>query len=269
MSSLTSFSGSVPQNYETYLGPLFFEPYATDLAQRLGALQAMNTILEIACGTGRVTRHLADKLLPGAQLVATDLNPDMLSMAMSIVPSPQVQWQVADAHSLPFDAGVFDAVICQYGIMFFQDKPQALREIGRVLKPGGTFLFNTWDKLQHNSLAQQAQTVLEELYPHDPPHFLDKGPYSFHDKDQIQTLLTQAGFSAIRIEVVAKSSTAVSADDAVKGILDGTPNFSYIAERNLPAATAREKLKVSLIRHFGETNLVLPMQALVVKATKS
>ncbi|RYZ31000.1 MAG: class I SAM-dependent methyltransferase [Chitinophagaceae bacterium] len=269
MTSLTSFSGSVPQNYETYLGPLFFEPYALDLAERLPDKENMRNVLEIACGTGRLTNHLTANLSPDVKLVATDLNPDMLKVAEQIISAGNVQWQIADAHKLPFENKAFDAVVCQYGVMFFQDKSKAFDEINRVLKPGGVFLFNTWDELKYNALAGMAQTVLEELYPNDPPHFLDKGPYSFFNKTQIKTLLTGAGLSEIHIEVVAKTTMAANPDDAVTGILEGTPNYAYIAQRNLPVTIVKEKLKVRLVHGFGEKNLPLPMQALVVEAKKS
>ena len=270
MSSITAFSGNVPQNYETFLGPLFFEPYALDLVGRINDdTQPLNHVLEIACGTGRVTKHLVSKLPPDAKLVATDLNPDMLKIAESIIHSKNIQWQVADAHELPFENEAYDAVVCQYGVMFFHDKPKALREINRVLKPGGTFLFNTWDELQYNALSRMAQTVLEEIYPDDPPRFLHKGPYSFHDREEIKTLLTEAGFSSVAIEVLTKTGTVTRPDDAVNGILDGTPNYVYIAERSLPVSVAKTKLKDLLVDHFGQENLQLPMQALVVKATKN
>ena len=267
MSSVTAFAGSVPQNYETYLGPLFFEPYALDLVERIQNT-GLENILEIACGTGRVTKHLASKLSPTTALIATDLNKDMLRVAESIVTSKNIKWQVADAHELPFEGDTFDLVICQYGVMFFQDKPKALREINRVLKPGGNFIFNTWNELQYNALSQMAQTVLEEVYPNDPPRFLEKGPYSFYNQEPIKALLTEAGFSNISIELVAKTGLAATPEDAVNGILDGTPNFGYIAERDIPPSIAKEKLKTLLTYHYGSKNLQLPMQAFVVEAKK-
>lgn len=268
MPSLTSFSGDVPKNYETYLGPVFFEPYALDLVERFQVTEDIKRVLEIACGTGRVTNHLAAKLPASTQLTATDLNPEMLTIAGNIVPHNHVQWQAADAHELPFENNAFDAAVCQYGVMFFSDKPKAFAEISRVIKPGGIFLFNTWDELEHNVLSRLAQTVLEEIYPDDPPRFLDKGPYSFYNQEEIKSLLTNAGFSDIAIDVVRKIGTAATAEDAVTGILDGTPNFVYLAQRSLPSSIAKEKLAALLIDHFGETNLPLPMQALVIQARK-
>ena len=267
MSSVTAFAGSVPQNYETYLGPLFFEPYGINLVEHIQNT-ALDNVLEIACGTGRVTKHLAAKLSPGTSLIATDLNEDMLKIARHIVTSKNVTWQVADAHELPLESDIFDLVVCQYGVMFFQDKPKALREINRVLKRGGTFIFNTWNELQYNALSQMAQRVLEEVYPDDPPRFFEKGPYSLYNQDQIKELLAEAGFGNITIELVSKTGLAATPEDAVTGILDGTPNFGYIAERDIPPVVAKEKLKALLTEHYGGKNLQLPMQAFVVKAGK-
>lgn len=268
MSSVTAFSGTVPQNYDTYLGPLFFEPYALDLAERIGNPKYLNRVLELACGTGRLTKPVACKLSDGASLVATDLNNDMIEIGKKQVQNKNIEWKVADAHSLPFENERFDLVVCQFGVMFFQDKPKAFSEINRVLKAGGTFLFNTWNELQYNALSQMAQTVLEEICPDDPPRFLQKGPYSLFDKNAIQQLLQDAGFANITVELVAKTGVAATADDAVNGILDGTPNYAYMTARSIPVSAVKEKLKAMLTGHYGEKNLSLPMEAFVVIAKK-
>src|SRR5690349_8003483 len=150
--SITAFAGSIPHNYDTYLGPLFFEPYAVDLVERLES-NDYESVLEIACGTGRVTKHLVKKLSSHGQLYATDLNEGMLRIARERLHDDRIDWQVADAHNLPFYDQQFDLVVCQYGIMFFQDKLKALKEVYRVLLPGGRFYFNTWDRIEYNAIA--------------------------------------------------------------------------------------------------------------------
>ena len=114
------FSGSIPSIYDRYLGPLIFEPYAQDLATRLSALNPEH-VLETAAGTGIVTRALVRSLSPGVTIVATDLNQPMLDHAAERIPSSRVSWQKADAQALPFPDGSFDAVVCQFGVMFFPD----------------------------------------------------------------------------------------------------------------------------------------------------
>ena len=268
MSSVTAFSGNVPLNYETYLGPLFFESYAIDLAERIPTDKPPKKILEIACGTGRVTKHLVSKLPADGSIIATDLNKDMLGIAKPLIKDYRVKWQVADAHELPFEDDQFEAVVCQVGVMFFQDKRKALKEIRRVLQPGGMFLFNTWDKIETNALANLANNVLTEVYPEDPPMFLEKGPYSLTDPEQIKELLQNAGFTSVSLDLVTKTATSATAAEAVNGIIDGTPNFGYIAERGISFSVIKEKLTALLTDRFGDKNLPLPMQAYVVEARK-
>jgi ubiquinone/menaquinone biosynthesis C-methylase UbiE len=148
----TVFSGSIPSIYDRYLGPLIFEPYAQDLANRLSDLHA-ERVLETAAGSGIVTRALLRSLPASASIVATDLNQPMLDHAAKQVSSSRVSWQKADAQALPFPDGAFDAVVCQFGVMFFPDKQKAYREARRVLKPGGHFVFNVWDSIEYNEAA--------------------------------------------------------------------------------------------------------------------
>src|ERR1043165_4426053 len=126
------FSGSVPENYDRYMVPLIFEPYAADLAQRAASLSP-SAVLETAAGTGVVTRTLAPKLQPGASYVVTDLNQPMLDYAASRQgPDSRIRWRQADALALPFADATFDVVCCQFGAMFFPDRSAAYREAKRV-----------------------------------------------------------------------------------------------------------------------------------------
>ncbi|MEP6969890.1 MAG: class I SAM-dependent methyltransferase, partial [Betaproteobacteria bacterium] len=161
-----TFAGSIPQFYERYMVPLIFEPYAADLAAR-AAQYRPSRVLEIAAGTGVVTRQLARVLEPGADIVATDLNPAMLEHAASIGTSRPVSWQVADAQQLPFPDTAFDVVVCQFGTMFFPDKPGAFAQARRVLRPGGTLIFNVWDHIEHNAFAQTVTDTLALEFPND------------------------------------------------------------------------------------------------------
>lgn len=263
----TAFGGTVPQNYETYLGPLFFEPYAIDLVERLKGNEYKN-VLELACGTGRVTKHLIAKTAVDGELCATDLNEGMLRIAAEKIKDKRVRWSVADAHKLNFPNDFFDLVICQFGVMFFADKPKAFAEAFRVLKPGGNFVFNTWNDVPYNDLACLTEKALQEVFPGDPPVFFMQGPHSFHDTDYIRQLLEEAGFVHIAIEKAAKTSVAVSPDDAIRGILDGTPISPYLKERSSQDARVRERLRELLVQHCGEKNLTLSMEAFVCQAAK-
>ena len=141
------FAGSVPEIYETYLVPLIFTQYAADVVARLKS-RSVSKLLEIAAGTGAVTRAMASGLPASVSIVATDLSQGMLDQAAARGTSRPVEWRQADAMSLPFEDGSFDAVVCQFGVMFFPDRSKAYAEIRRVLKPGGVFIFNVWDRLE-------------------------------------------------------------------------------------------------------------------------
>src|SRR5512146_1561151 len=177
------FTGSIPQLYETYLVPLIFEPYAAELASRL-ARQASTTthVLEIAAGTGVLTRALSAALPEHAAIIATDLNQPMLEHAAALGTARPVDWRQADALHLPFDDATFDAVVCQFGVMFFPDKVRAFAEARRVLRVGGVFMFSVWDRIEENEFADVVTTALAAMFPEDPPRFLARTPHGYHDR---------------------------------------------------------------------------------------
>src|SRR5512147_329568 len=179
------FAGSVPKLYASPLVPLIFEPYAVDLVSRL-ASKSPRRVLEIACGTGVVTRRLAAVLPENAAIVATDLSQAMLDEASAAGTQRPVEWRPADAMQLPFADGSFDAVVCQFGVMFFPDKAKAFSEVRRVLAPGGTFFFNVWDRLEDNELADTVTTALASLFPQDPPRFLARTPHGYCDRATLE-----------------------------------------------------------------------------------
>jgi SAM-dependent methyltransferase len=165
------FAGSIPENYDRYMVPLIFEPFAADLAQRAASFSP-SAVLEIAAGTGVVTRALAPKLPPGASYIVTDLNQPMLDYAASRQASDSgIEWRQADALALPFGEAAFDLVCCQFGAMFFPDRTLAYREAKRVLKGGGHFLFSVWDRIEENAFADDVTNALAKIFPDDPPRF--------------------------------------------------------------------------------------------------
>src|SRR4051812_9506248 len=189
---------------------LFSEPFAADLAGRAAAL-APSAVLEIAAGTGVVTRALAPKLSPGASYMVTDLNQPMLDYAASQqAADSRITWRQADAMALPFENAAFDLVCCQFGAMFFPDRTAAYREAKRVLKPGGHFLFNVWDRIEENVFANDVTNALAEIFPNDPPRFLARTPHGYNDTALIRRDLEQAGFAGIAIETRAEQSRAPS-----------------------------------------------------------
>lgn len=265
-----SFTGAIPQTYERFLVPLIFETYAADLAARLAA-RAPSDVLEIAAGTGVVTRALARALPARASIVATDLNQAMLDHAAALGTARPVEWRQADALELPFPGGAFDAVVCQFGVMFFPDKPRAYAEARRVLRPGGVFLFNVWDSLEHNELPHAVQGVLEALFPHDPPRFLARTPYGYFDRAAIARDLAAGGFSsAPEIVTLAARSRAKSARDAAIAFCQGTPLRAEIEARGATRlAEATEAAEREITRRFGTGAVDAKIQALITSIDRS
>ena len=264
----TAFTGSVAQFYERYMVPLIFEPCAVDLAQRV-ARAAPRRVLELAAGTGVVTRQLALMLVSSVELVATDLNPAMIDEGARIGTARPVTWQQADAMQLPFETASFDALACQFGVMFFPDKPQAFAEARRVLRPGGLFAFNAWGPIGANEFADAVTDALAAVFPQDPPRFLARTPHGYHDAARIAQDLANAGFtSAPAIESVAFTSRAASAADVALGYCQGTPLRGEIEARDpqgLPRATLAAEAE--LARRFGVGPIEGRIEALVVTVT--
>lgn len=215
------FSGSIAELYDRHLVPMLFVPYAEDLARRV-AEGGPRDILETAAGTGVVTAAVA-AALPEARIVATDLNPAMLERAAARVRSPNVTFRPADAQALPFADASFDAVVCQFGVMFFPDRVAAYREVRRALRPGGRFLFNVWDSLERNRATELLADTLADLFPDNPPDFFRRVPFGYHDKARIEADLRAAGFERIESETVEKHSRLPSARDAAIGLVQGSP----------------------------------------------
>ncbi|HEV3009913.1 MAG TPA: class I SAM-dependent methyltransferase [Burkholderiales bacterium] len=226
------FAGSIPKLYDTYLVPLIFEPYAADLVDRLGS-RPLSRVLEIAAGTGVVTRALASALPESVSIVATDLNQAMLDHACAVGTKRPIEWRQADAMQLPFRDGTFDAVVCQFGVMFFPEKSKAFAEARRMLRPGGIFIFNAWDRIAENEFANTVTTALESVFPRDPPRFMARTPHGYHDPRLIERDLASGGFVARpRIDTVSARSRAASPRIPAIAYCQGTPLRNEIEARD-------------------------------------
>jgi SAM-dependent methyltransferase len=259
-----AFTGSVPKLYETHLVPLIFEPYAQDLATRLKPLRPTR-VLEVAAGTGVVTRALS-AALPEAAIVATDLNQAMLDQAAAIGTQRAVDFRTADAQQLPFTDGVFDVVVCQFGVMFFPDKRKAFAEARRVLKPGGFYVFNAWDRLAVNEFAQVVHEVAAAAFPQDPPGFLGRTPYAYHDTAAIGRELAAAGFARpAEFDTVTARSKAASASGPAIGYVQGTPLRGEIEARDAARLQpVTDAATAAIAQRFGAGPVDARIQAIVV-----
>ncbi len=267
MTSDAAFIGSIPQHYDQGLGPMIFVDYAADIAQRVAAGNPAR-VLETAAGTGIVTRALRDALPAATRLTATDLNPPMLEIARGkFRPGEQVEFQPADAMALPFPDGSFDAVVCQFGVMFFPDKDKSYREVHRVLAPGGRYLYNVWDSHRHNPFGRIAHEVAGSFFPADPPQFY-KVPFSYPQIDPIKESLTEAGFTDINIAVVKLEKEIPDAGAFARGIVYGNPLIEQIRARGGEPEKVHEAVVQKLRREFGVDPGRMPLQAIVFSAKK-
>jgi ubiquinone/menaquinone biosynthesis C-methylase UbiE len=262
-----SFTGSIPEFYDRFFVPLIFEPYAADIARRLATLRPKR-ILEVAAGTGVVTRAVA-AALPEAEIVATDLNQPMVDHAKSRQNGGQVEWRTADALALPFPDASFDAVVCQFGAMFFPDKVKGYGEARRVLKDGGSYIFNVWDKIEANEFVDVIMRALAEVFPHNPPQFMQRTPHGFHDTGVIRADLKNAGFEHVAIEPMEATSHAESANAAVIAYCQGSPLKLEIEERGAPGLeAAMAKATEAVVHRFGPGPIEGKIRAYVVTARK-
>lgn len=264
----TKFVGPVPDIYDRYMVPLLFQPYAEDMARRVAALNP-SSVLETAAGSGVVTRALAPHLASGARYVVSDLNPPMLERARSQQQGDdRIEWLTADALNLPFEDGRFDAVLCQFGAMFFPDKRKGYAEALRVLKPGAPFLFNVWGALDRNEIPAAMWQAVLDFYPDNPPDFFPRVPHGYHDAARVTADLNAAGFSQVVAESVTFTSTAPSARDAAVALCQGTPLRMEIVARDpegLEAVT--DHVEAALRQRFGSGPIAGEIQALVVTAS--
>jgi len=263
------FAGSIPELYETYLVPLIFEPYAADLVARL-ASRPLARVLEIAAGTGVVTRAMATALPETLAIVATDLNQSMLDQASVRGTKRPVTWRQADAMKLPFADGAFDAVVCQFGVMFFPEKRVAYSEVRRVLRLGGIFSFNAWDRIEENEFADTVTTALEALFPGDPPRFLARTPHGYHDVETIKRDLAAAGFAASpEITKLTARSRAPSSDHPAIAYCQGTPLRNEIEARNPSRLVDATTVAAEAIAHrFGRGVVDGKIQAHIISIAK-
>lgn len=259
-----SFVGSIPENYDKGLGPQLFEDYGAELARRVAA-HGPATTLELAAGTGILSRRLRDGLPAGAALTVTDLNPPMLEVAKSKFRAGEdVDFQSADATDLPFADKSFDAVVCQFGVMFFPDKACGFAEAHRVLRTGGRYFFNTWKGWAANPFAEIAHAITAEVFPDDPPGFY-KVPFSYADQGEIERALGAAGFLDIAIESIERTQPIPSAELFATGIVYGNPLYDEIVKRGGDAADIHARMVAAIADRLGDR---MPLCAIFVEARR-
>jgi ubiquinone/menaquinone biosynthesis C-methylase UbiE len=262
------FVGNIPEHYDQGLGPMIFVDYAVDIAQRVAAGDPLR-VLETAAGTGIVTRKLRDALPAAVHLTATDLNPPMIEIARTkFRAGEQVELRPADATALPFADASFDAVVCQFGLMFFPDKAKSCAEVFRVLAPGGRYLFSVWDSHRYNPFGRIAHEVAGRFFPTDPPQFYNV-PFSCHQIDPIKELLIAAGFGDIGIVVVSLDKVIPDTARFARALLYGNPLIDQVRARGgVEPERIADALLQAVRREFGADPGRMPIQAMIFSATR-
>ncbi len=253
--------------YDHFLGPLYFEPYAIEVAKRIDP-SPVSIALEIAAGTGRVTRHIRERIAASAKLIASDISEEMLAEAKKKLSHLAIDWQNIDAQQLPFSDNSIDLVVCCFGYMFVPDKPKAFAEAYRVLRPGGVFLFTTWDKLEHNAASCTSRSLAEK-YLGEPLAESYNLAVSMSDEAVIRPLLEEAGFSKIAIEKVEQFSVCPTAKEAATGLVEGGFVYKEIRQHNPEwIDEIKIRLEKELSEKFGAAPMIAPMSALINQAWK-
>jgi ubiquinone/menaquinone biosynthesis C-methylase UbiE len=261
----TFFGGDIFKIYDEVLGPVYFEPYGIDTAERASLLNPSD-LLETACGTGRVTRHLRKKIK--GNLTATDINPAMMSHAKSKLVGESINWLEADATALPFADESFDCVVSQFGVMFYPDRVLGMKEAYRVLKPAGTFIFTVWSDLKANPMSATGREIISAYFNNDIPSHYNTA-YSMHDPDEVISMVKKAGFTTASHEVLTKECSCHSAYEMAQGLVEGNQIVHLIRERDEKAIpTLREKVFETLVKKFGDHPCQTTMQAIVFTAKK-
>ena len=264
------FTGSIPELYDRHLVPLLFDWYARDIAARVRELDA-GSVLEVAAGSGVVTREMANVLDPGTAITATDLSGPMIEQARAAGTSRPVEWGTADAMALPYDAATFDVVVSQFGVMFVPDKVQGFSEMRRVLRPGGTLIVSVWGRLEDNGFSNAVQDGLESCFPDDPPRFLPDGAFGYHSQSRIQADIVSAGFrDGVALEVLDHVSRSASPAEMAVAMCHGGPVRTEIEARDPDGLERVTAAVAELVRErYGSTDLRAPMRAIYVTAQKA
>ncbi len=256
------FTGSVPRNYDNFMGPILLNSYAADLVNRVKGTGKIK-VLELAAGTGRVTKPLL-AALPDAQILATDISEDMMDIAKESIISENLNWQNVNMMEIPFADNEFDLIICQFGLMFVPNKPKALTEMYRVLKPGGQLLFNTWGNLDLNPVWQISFNLFRETFG-ELPMLKENGPFGLPAVEPVIELMAVANFTNITGTEVHKMTEVASASTVANGFLMTQP---MLKDKPDVFAAMYQKLQQALLEKLGDNPLRSPLLALVFEATK-
>ena len=263
-------AGSGPESYERYQVPSVFAPLARMFLQRV-RLQPGQHVLDVACGTGIIVRQAAPILGPTGHLVGVDLNVNMLDVARehALTDGASVEWRQGDAASLPCSDSEFDVVICQQGLQFFPDKGGALREMYRVLKPGGLVAICVWRAIEHSPCHLAIARALGRHASEEVARRF-QSPFSFGDRAVLDALMTEAGFRDVEIRVEVVMRRLRPPEESIPGLLASTPVGPEVAalDRHTRDAIVQD-VAAALSGYRGEGGLTVPQPTYMASGVKA
>ena len=226
---LWKLEGSTPELYERYLVPAITSLWAADLIDRM-PLRPDDRVLDVACGTGVVTRLAAERVATG-RVVGLDLNPGMLAVARIAGEGAATEWLKGSALALPFEDSCFDVVLCQLGLQFFPDRSLALREMKRVLAPSGHVALSVYSAIERTPAAYAFVRALD-LHLGPDASKIKRSEHAFSDPSEPETLMTESGFEQVNVDTVLTRITFPSVLDYVRFQLIATPMAALLKTRN-------------------------------------
>lgn len=254
------FTGNIPEHYDKGLGPVLFDHYG-DIITRKTVANSPMSVLELAAGTGIVSRKLRDALDTDSTLLATDLNQPMLDVsAKKFDVGEAITFQAVDAMDLPFMDASFDAIVCQFGVMFFPDKDRSYREARRVLNKGGHYIFNVWGGWDVNPFAKHAHETIAQFFDGDAPKFYEV-PFGYDDVEGISKSLIAAGFSTIDVERINHNAVLDDIPALAMALVHGNPIADEIRGLGGSPDDAVKAVESVIMEMFGETR-TMPLEAI-------
>jgi SAM-dependent methyltransferase len=257
------FVGSVPENYERHLVPSIFGPWARDLVE-MAALGPGERVLDIACGTGIVARTAARRVGSGGRVVGLDVSAPMLDAARSAAAAEgvSIEWREGSAVKLPLPDTAFDLVLCQQGLQFFPDRSAALREMHRVLSPGGRLVLSVWRPIDHSPGFAVLAEALTRHVSFQAGTLMTSGPFGLSSTEELRTLIAGANFSDITIRPAVKILRYPSPDEFVLRYAAGSALAGPVtgADENARAALLAE-VNVKLQSYVDDQGLAFPIES--------
>ena len=269
-SSGWQLGGSGPEAYEQYIVPAWMGEWARDLVA-MTDLQAGSRALDVGCGTGVVTRVIAPLVGPAGRVTGLDVNETMLDTARRMADQQgldAIAWRQGDVASMPLEDAAYDVVLCQQGLQYFPDRAAALREMARVLVPGGCLALSVWRGLERHPFFVALVEALESYLGEGSTSSLCAA-FSLTDREALRSLVEASGLRRVEVRLEVKMSRYPSLAEFVPGYMAATPMAGAVAA----LAEADRSQMVSevvdaLQAYVDDGGLAAPMESYIVTAQK-